>query len=193
MAQANLPVRRQYSDAEKWKAYNHLLSTATAEHAKGNVKRTARECYLSVSTLRTWINSWDWRDGAYQNPPATPSDEEKLEMAEGASVVEDYKVIRGMALARAKEIVGKSTSLDHLGRIIKDMSDRIERSEGLAAPAAELNVNHRLALTEGAGQALMGLVTKSLNDVAQRREEIIDAEPLQLDAGASDDDGGTDT
>jgi transposase-like protein len=76
MAQANLPVRRQYSDAEKWRAYNHLLSTATGDHPKGNVKRTARECYLSVSTLRTWINGWTWRDGAYQNPPATPSDEE---------------------------------------------------------------------------------------------------------------------
>lgn len=191
MAQANLPVRRQYSESEKWRAYNHLLTTATAEHAKGNVKRTARECYLSVSTLRTWITGWQWRDGAYQNPPATPTDEQKLEMAEGTNVVEDYKVIRGMALARAKEIVGKSTSLDHLGRIIKDMSDRIERSEGLTAPTAELNVNHRLALTESAGDALMHLVHKSLVDNAQRREEIIDAEPLLL--GASDDDGGTDT
>jgi hypothetical protein len=37
----------------------------------------------------------------------------------------------------------------------------------------------------------MLLVHKSLADNAQRREEIIDAEPLEL--GASDDDGGTDT
>lgn len=180
-----------YSESEKWKAYNHLLTTQSGDHPKGNVKRTARECYLSVSTLRTWITGWQWRDGAYQNPPATPSDEEKLEMAEGTTVVEDYKVIRGMALARAKEIVGKSTSLDHLGRIIKDMSDRIERSEGLAPTPQELNVNHRLALSETAAAAMVGLVHKSLADVAQRREEIIDAEPLQL--GASDDDGGTDT
>lgn len=183
MAQANLPQRRQYSESEKWKAYNHLLSTSTSEHLKGNVKRTARECYLSVSTLRTWITGWDWRDGKYQNPPAEPTDEQKLELAEDNTVVEDYKVIRGMALARAKEIVGKSTSLDHLGRIIKDMSDRIERSEGLTAPQ-ELNVNHRLALSPDASAAMMGLVTKSLSDVAQRRRDIIEAEPLQL--GASD-------
>lgn len=180
-----------YSESEKWKAYNHLLSTVDSDHPKGNAKRTARECYLSISTLRTWINGWQWRDGEFQNPPATPSEEEKLEMAEGTTVVEDYKVIRGMALARAKEIVGKSTSLDHLGRIIKDMSDRIERSEGLAPTPQELNVNHRLALSESAGAAMMGLVTKSLADNAQRRKDIIDAEPLQI--GASDDDGGTDT
>lgn len=179
---STLPLRRTYSDADRWKVYQHWLSVDMV------TKKTARECFIQVSTLRTWIKSWDVDPVTREvrHPPQEPTEEEKEALSDPTDTLDDIEQIIGMALSRMKEVVGKTNSLDQLGRVVKDLSERRDRIRGVGPAPQEVNVNHRLADAASAGNALIAMARKSLSDVAQRREQIIDAEPLQLASGSDE-------
>lgn len=186
MAAPSSGVRRQYDDTDKYKVYMHWLSVDKVK------KQTARECNISLSTLKHWVA--DWEDGKI---PPEPSEEELARIDVDRDVLPDLKDIRGMALDRIKLLIPNSTSIDHLARIVQQTSERIDRSEGLAPNTGDTNVtvNLRLENARGAAEAMLGLASKALDDAAMRTEEIYDAtESLELPAGnqASAAEGGTD-
>lgn len=174
---AKVPIRRQYSDTDRWRAYNHWVSTGRF------TKTTARECYLSVSTLRAWVKSWDVdpETQVVRNPPTQPSAEEiELTSQDEGNLVAEYRSLRQMALTRLREVIPKTTSADQLGRIVKELSHSIDRSEGLHDAPSTVNVNIRLAEARAAGENLMGAIQKSLTDAAQRQSDIIDVESQEI-------------
>ena len=100
-----------------------------------------------------------------------------------------------MALARLREVIPRTNSADQLGRVVKDMSERIDRAKGITGGQvpSTVNVNLRLGEAREAGEALIGLIGKTIS-AAHERENIIDAEVIespQIEASHSED-GSTD-
>lgn len=168
-----VPVRRQYTELDRWRAYNHYVTT-------GNfAKKTARECYLSVSTVRSWIKLWDFdAEGHAQNPPQQPTQDELEQIQEDGDDVAQYESLKHMAMARLREVIPKTNSADQLGRVIKDMADRIDRAKGITGDVPSThNVNLRLLDAKEAGASLIaGMLQKTLADANERSQHIIDVE-----------------
>lgn len=179
-----MPIRRQYTDLDKWRAYNHWLSTGKF------TKTTAKACFISVSTVRAWVEKWERGDIPNQPTP----DELDEEITDAAADIDELTSLRSLALNRLREVIPKTNSADQLVRVVKDLSERIDRANGLHDVPGTVNVNLRLAEAKAGGEALIEFVRSTLADAHQRSEVIIDAEeesPLELEASHSGD-GGTD-
>lgn len=190
---SKVPIRRQYTDIDYWRAYNCYLSLG------GNTKGTARECYLSVSTVRSWVKKWDFEpDNPLQarNPPQKPTDDELETIMEDGNVLSEYESLVLMALKRMREVIPKTNSVDQLGRVVKDLSDRIDRAKGISGGEvpSTVNVNLRLAEAKANGAGLLDLIRGTIASAHERSEHIIEAdviEPPQIEDSHSED-GSTD-
>jgi transposase-like protein len=188
---SQVPVRRQYTELDRWRAYNHYVTTGKF------TKKTARECFIAVSTIRSWVAAWDFdAEGHAQNPPQQPTEDELLEIQEVGDIVAEFEELRGMALHRLREVIPKTNSADQLGRIVKDMSERIDRAKGITdgQVPSTVNVNLRLAEAKAAGGELLAFLGNTIASAREREAHIIDAEivePPQLEASHSED-GSTD-
>jgi transposase-like protein len=178
---AAVATRKQYNELDRWRAYQHYISTGQF------TKTTARECYMSVGTLKAWLRKWDFDPDTKlaRNPPPQPSNEELEKLADVGNDVEEWKSLVRMAQARLREVIPKTNSADQLGRIIKDLSDRIDRSEGLHGDTpSTVQVNIRLEDARAKGEEMIAQVREMLGSAAQRAEIIYDAdEPLELPPG----------
>jgi hypothetical protein len=146
------------------------------------------------------VKRWDFDpDNPLQarNPPQKPTDEELERIQEDGDDVAQYESLKHMAMARLREVIPKTNSADQLGRVIKDMADRIDRAKGITGGEvpSTVNVNLRLAEAKEAGAGLMSLIQSTLASAHERSEHIIDSEVIEppREIGASHSgDGGTD-
>jgi transposase-like protein len=188
---SKVPVRRQYTELDKWRAYNHYVTTGWF------TKKTARELYLSVSTVRSWVKTWDFdADGHARNPPQTPTQDEIEEIQEEGDDLAQYESLKHMAMARLREVIPKTNSPDQLIRVFKELSDRIDRAKGISGGDVLTTPenNSRLAAAHAAGAGMISeLVRRSVEAAEERSAHIIDMEcesqdPPALPSG----DGGVD-
>lgn len=170
-----IATRRQFSHAERRRAYEHWLSIDK------NTKGTARDLDINSATVQGWTRQWH----RGENIPAELDPEDmalQLGTAEGdVSIVGDLREIRKRALKRMYAVVDKTTNLDQLGRVVEQFSNRIDRAEGHGVPDT-VNVNFKLPNVNAADFAKQ-LVAGAISDADQRSEEIHDAEiesPRQL-------------
>lgn len=192
---SKVPIRRQYTAIDEWRVFNAYLSNG------GYTKTAARDCFMSVSTVRSWVKRWDFDpDNPLQarNPPQKPTDDELEQIQDDGNVVAQYESLVQMALKRMAEVIPKTNSVDQLGRVVKDLAERIDRAKGITGGEvpSTVNINLRLAEAKEAGAALIGgLLQKTLADAREREQHIIDVEadesPLEIAASPSQD-GGTD-
>lgn len=189
---AKLPIRRTYTELDRWRAYNHYQSTGQF------TKTTAKACFIGISTMRYWVKQWDFdAAGQARNPPQQPTQEELEEITESGDLVAEYEALLKMSLVRLREVIPKTNSADQLGRVIKDMAERIDRAKGITGGEVNstVNVNLRLATAKEAGAGLLAeMLQRTIADAHERSEHIIDAdviEPPQIEASHSED-GSTD-
>ena len=153
--------------------------------------------------MRSWVKAWDFDTkegsptfGQARNPPQQPTQEELAEITESGDLVAEYEDLLKMALSRLREVIPKTNSADQLGRVVKDMAERIDRAKGITGGEvpSTVNVNLRLGEAKAAGAGLIEQIRRNLADAQERSEHIIDAEviePPQIEASRSAD-GGTD-
>lgn len=187
---SKVPVRRQYSELDYWRAFNHYVTTG------GFTKKTARECYLSVSTVRSWVKKWDFDPAnplQARNPPQQPTNDELEKIQEDGDNVAQYESLVQMALSRMREVIPKTNSPDQLIRVVKELADRIDRAKGITGEVpSTVNVNLRLAEAKEAGAGLIAdMISRTIN-AANERSRVIDADvvesPLEIEASHSEND-----
>jgi hypothetical protein len=174
--QSKPAIRRSYNDTDKWLAYNHWLSTGRF------TKTTARECHLSVSTLRAWVKAWKWDETANKalNPPTKPTDEELESVSPDERIIEEKRALERMALDRLREVIPKTNSADQLGRIAKWLGEDIARSEGFTDGPNNVTLNVRLEAAKDAGDKMLTSVQKMIADATVRHDHIIDVESQEI-------------
>lgn len=155
--------RQQYTEKAKAAAFAHL------EANDGNVKRTARELGLPVSTLRRWRDEWETN----KNLPAA----EDLILATG-DFIEDAERVRDLSLRVLEEklLAGQGT-VAQVATVLGVLDDKIARTKGLADRIHE----HKITLPsrDEIVAALDGLRTGALEAAAERDEVIVDAELVE--------------
>lgn len=192
---SKVPIRRQYTDLDKWRVFNAYLSNG------GYTKTAAKDCYISVSTVRSWIKAWDFDPENHlqaRNPPQQPSTEELELIEDDDNLVVQYQSILQMSLNRLKEVIPKTNSADQLGRVVKDMADRIDRAKGIGS--GELSTperNSRLDEAAAAGAGMISeLVRRTVDAAKERSDHIIEAEAItetrEIESAAREEDGSID-
>lgn len=138
---------------------------------EGNLKRTARETGVPEPTVRRWRNKWE-----SEGPPP-------LDMLEQAATdyVGEMESVRDLSLQRIRERLESDNvkdqgTLPQLGTVFGILTDKIDRSRGIA----DKTVEHRHALPspDEIRGALVALVSGVQQGHAIREEEIEDAEIL---------------
>jgi transposase-like protein len=154
--------KQQYTDEAKAQAFHQLAVN------DGNVKRTARELGLPVSTLRTWKAEWE----ADKNLPAL----EDVQQASG-DFIADAERVRNLALQHMERSLGKASPAQ-LATIVGVLDDKIARARGLAN---RVEHEHRIALpsAEDIAQTLVQLQEMARDGASRRQAEILDADLVE--------------
>lgn len=158
--------RQQYTDQAKAAAFTAL------EVNDGNIKRTARELGLPVSTLRRWRDQWE-KD---QNLPAA----EDLIAATG-DFLEDAERVRNLGLQKLEaKLLNNEGTVAQISTVIGILDDKIARAKGLADRVTE----HKITLPsrDEIVQALAGLQQGAIEAAAMRDEVIVEAELVEARA-----------
>lgn len=151
--------RATYSDADKARAYVALQAN------EGNVKRTARDLRIPVSTLRLWRN--EWRD------IGPPNLDDPIVQAEITDFIENAERIRNKALMEIENKI-PSGSLAQLSTVVGVLDDKITRAKGLATGRVE-HV-HSLPSPDDIRDALVAGIQGAVEAARQRHEEIVEAD-----------------
>jgi transposase-like protein len=162
--------RQQYTDQAKAAAFAQL------EMNDGNVKRTARDLGLPISTLRRWRDDWEMA----KNLPAA----EDLILATG-DFLEDAERVRNLSLRVLEEklLAGQGT-VAQVATVLGVLDDKIARARGLADRVTE----HKITLPsrDEIVAALDGLRQGAIAAAVERDEVIVEAElaePKALPSG----------
>lgn len=158
--------RQQYTDQVKAAAF------ATLEVNDGNVKRTARDLGLPISTLRRWRDDWE-KD---KNIPAA----EDLIVATG-DFLEDAERVRNLSLRKLEaKILNNEGTVAQVATVLGILDDKIARAKGLADRVTE----HKITLPsrEDIVAALQGLQQGAIEAAAERDEVIVEAELVEAKA-----------
>lgn len=157
--------KQQYSDEAKAQVF-------TALHVNdGNVKRTARETGVPVSTIRRWRDEWE----AEKNLPSI----EDIEQSSG-DFIKDAERVRNAALREMERKLPKATPAQ-LATIVGVLDDKIARATGLTT---RVEHEHRIALpnAEEIAGVLAALQQRTAIDASRRDAEIVDAEVVEQPA-----------
>jgi transposase-like protein len=154
-------ARREYTERDKATVFAFL------EGNGGNIKRTARESNIPVSTVRDWKREWEAKgitEAMREVLPAVIED-----------IADAFESVRNEALlllqARVKS--GDITS-SQLVATIGMLTDKLQMIRGNPTKVTE----HRVSLPEPNELAALmaGIFQKAVSDVTKRDEEIIEAE-----------------
>lgn len=156
-----MAARRVYSDEEMARAYVVLQTN------QGNVKRTARDLNMPISTVRRWRDEWE-----ASGPPDTTQVE-----AEVTDFVEHAERVRDKALVALESKLEDATP-SALVATVGMLQDKISLARGLATQRTE--TVHALPPAEDIAKALSTAMTAALHASHQRDEEIIDAEVIEI-------------
>lgn len=159
--------KSKYTDADRARCYVALQANG------GNVKATARELELPVTTVRRWRGEFE----AEGPPPLDVVDE----------AVEDYlgelEQVRNKALKLLDQKLPEASARD-TATIFGILDDKVSRAKGIS----DRPVDEKVSLDPGTlRDVLSGVVTAAIEAAGRRQEEIIDAEiveaPRALPAG----------
>lgn len=155
--------RQQYTDQAKAAAFTQL------EMNDGNVKRTARDLGLPISTLRRWRDQWE-KD---QMIPAA----EDLIQATG-DFLEDAERVRNLALRKLEaKINNNEGTVAQVATVLGILDDKIARAKGIADRVTE----HKITLPsrDEIVAALAGLQQGAIDAAIDRDEVIVEAELVE--------------
>lgn len=154
-------MKRKYTDDDRARVY-----VALTVH-QGNIKRTARETNVPVSTVRLWKVDWE------KNPPS----EELMEKAEqqAEEFVGNATRARDLALAEwESKVRGGEVGAKDLMVGVGVLTDKINLAKGLATSRTE-STRRELDAVE-IREIAKGLVQGALQAAKEREEIIEDAE-----------------
>lgn len=155
--------RQQYTDQAKAAAF------AALEVNDGNVKRTARDLGLPISTLRRWRDDWE----KSENLPAA----EDLIQATG-DFLQDAERVRNLALQKMEaKLHNNEGTVAQIATVMGILDDKIARAKGLADRVTE----HKITLPsrDEIVAALSGLQQGAIEAAAARDEVIVEAELVE--------------
>lgn len=157
--------RATYTDAQKADVFTNLTAN------DGNVKRTARQTGVPVSTIRRWRDEWE----ADKNLPSI----EDIQKSSG-DFVQDAERVRNLALAEMERKLPNATPAQ-LATIVGVLDDKIARATGLAA---KVEHEHRIALpsAEEITDRLLALQEAARDSASRRDAEIVDVELVEQKA-----------
>lgn len=157
--------RPRYTDAQKAEAF------AVLEVNEGNLKRTARDCGLPVSTLRRWRDDWE-------KDKNLPSIEDIVDAS--GNFTEDATRVRNLALRELERKLPNATAAQ-LVTVVGVLDDKIARATGLSN---KVEHEHRIALpsAEEIAKTLLALNGAAKEAASRRQAEIVDAELVEQKA-----------
>lgn len=153
--------RATYTDEHKAQVYVTLAAN------DGNVKRTARDTGVPVSTIRRWRDEWDRLEGL---PPPSAVDEAIGSFADKADT------IRWKALVELERQLGAAKPAD-LIKIVGILDDKITRARGLADRTVEHR--HVLPTADELRELVQGFAEATRQAALERAGDIIDAEIVE--------------
>lgn len=153
--------RATYTDDQKAQVYVVLASN------EGNVKRTARDTGVPISTIRRWRDEWDRLDSL----PAPAA----MEAAIG-TFLDKAKTIRDKALDELERQLHTAKPAD-LIKIVGILDDKITRASGLADRTVEHR--HVLPTADELRELVSGFAEASRQTALTRADDIIDAEIVE--------------
>lgn len=153
--------RATYTDEHKAQVY--VIYTAN----EGNVKRTARDTGVPISTIRRWRDEWNRQE----NLP----DIEILEEAVG-SFTDKAQTIRWKALLSLENQIHTAKPAD-LIKVIGILDDKITRASGLADRTVEHR--HTLPSADEVRELVQGFVEATKQAALDRADDVIDAEIVE--------------
>lgn len=155
-------ARTTYTETDKANVF--VVLTANG----GNLKRTAREFGIPVSTIRRWQDGWE-KNG--------PPDTDVLEEA-AKDFLDEAEEVRGLALTSIRDKIAKGDgNVSQLATVLGILDDKIARARGLATSRVE-NV-YTLPAPEQVRELMAGFVSGAIEAAKQRQEEIVDAEIVE--------------
>lgn len=154
--------RRQYSEEDKARVFVTLTANS------GNVKRTARDCGIPISTVRRWKEEWE-----SQGPPDTSV----VEVAVG-EFLDDAERVRHKALRTLEEKLPDATP-SALVATVGMLTDKIHVVKGIATSRQE--TVHTLPPAEEIARTLSSAFTAAIEAARARDADIVDAEIIEHD------------
>lgn len=154
--------RATYTDEHKASVYVALASN------EGNIKRTARDTGVPISTIRRWRDEWEKHENL---PPA-----DALDFAVG-DFTDKAVTVRWKAIVELERQISIAKPAD-LVKIVQILDDKITRATGLA----DRTVEHRVSLPspESLMELVSGFVDATRQGAIERTADIIDAEVVEL-------------
>jgi transposase-like protein len=158
----------KYHDLDRARVYHTLVVN------NGNVKKTARETGVPISTVRVWKRDWD-EDGV---PP------ELLDMVIEIKefFIEEAERARDEALRRLRIIIPKETNARTLATVIGILDDKVTRAKGLPTARTEQTLN--LPNPEEARELFSRWAQESIDAAMERQADIIEVEAERVDQAA---------
>ena len=158
-------VHRSYTEDDQAKVAITLLVN------EGNIKRTARELLMPISTVRQWKTKWEVE--GYPNTEQTllPSDEDSYTKLER---LHDRAIDLLAARVRAQDIQSRD-----LIQAIKIISDKLSMIKGL--PSSRSETVHTFPDMKVLQDSLHSYIGEIVDSAHQRQEEIVDAEIVEDD------------
>lgn len=153
--------RSTYTDAQKAEVY--VVYAAN----EGNVKRTARDTGVPISTIRRWRDEWNRLESL---PPA-----ELIDVTIG-DFTDKAESIRWRALVELDRQLQTAKPAD-LIKIIGILDDKITRARGLADRTVEHR--HVLPSAEELRELVSGFAEATRQAALERADEIIEAEIVE--------------
>lgn len=153
--------RATYDDAFKAQAFVALAAN------EGNIKRTARDMAVPVSTLRRWRDEWARQESLPSHEAVTEAMGDFADKAES---------IRWKALVELERQL-HTAKPDALIKIVGILDDKITRARGLADRTVEHR--HLLPSAEELHQLVQGFAEATRKAALERADDIIDAEIVE--------------
>lgn len=153
--------RATYTDDQKAAVYVALAAN------EGNVKRTARDTGVPISTIRRWRDEWQ----RLESLPAPQVLDEAIE-----SFADKAESIRMKALMELERQLHTAKPGD-LIKIVGILDDKITRARGLADRTVEHR--HVLPTADELRELVTGFAEASRQTALTRAEDIIEAEVVE--------------
>lgn len=153
--------RASYTEEQKASVYVTLASN------EGNVKRTARDTGVPVSTIRRWRSEWDRLESLPSHDAVNEAMGNFAERAESLRWKALVELERQLSTARPGDLI----------KIVGILDDKITRARGLADRTVEHR--HVLPSAEELSALVQGFAEATRQAALERAGDVIDAEIVE--------------
>jgi transposase-like protein len=158
--------RTTYSDTDRATVLTSLQIN------DGNIKRTARETGIPISTVRNWKATWD-TDGI----PDTVAEAQVVTLD---AFVNEATEVRNMLLARMRDLAPESKNLREVATALGILDDKIVRAKGQPTQRTE-HVQGLLPSPDEFRAALGGWMQGVLDAQNTRDRDFIEADAVVVE------------